>query len=262
MLNGPDIWSEAIPRPATDGHKYDRGHVLIFGAPKLTGATRLAAASCSRIGAGLVSVLAPLNGDIYRATLPADIMVRDEMPSDRARINVALGGSGGLLIEHRDALLDNYFQTFRVFDAGAIPKSSDFSFLDGGCVLTPHDGEFARSFPEISGSREQMATKAARTSGAIVMLKGSQTMIAHPDGRTVVNDHASPYLAKAGAGDVLAGMVAGLIAQKMPIFEACCAAAWIHGEAAIRFGPGLIASDIPDLIPGILRNLLGGSAQK
>jgi NAD(P)H-hydrate epimerase len=122
-------------------------------------------------------------------------------------------------------------------------------------VLTPHDGEFIRLFGEMPGTREDRALAAARLSRAVVVLKGAQTVIAHPDGRVVVNDHSSPYLATAGAGDVLAGMTLGLLAQGMPAFEASCAAVWIHGEAALRFGPGLVAPDIIEQIPGILREL-------
>lgn len=183
-------------------------------------------------------------------------MVLEDPPSERAKINVVLGGPGGMLVEHRDALLDNSFQTPRIFDANAIPDHTDFSFLDENCVLTPHSGEFGRSFPSIWGTLEERAVEAAKTAGSIIVLKGSRTMIAHPDGRLVINDHASPYLAKAGTGDVLAGLLSGLIAQKMPIFEACCAAVWIHGEAGLRIGPGLIASDIPDIIPEILKGLV------
>ena len=257
-INHPEIWLNEFPHPIHDGHKYDRGHALIYAAPKLTGATRLAAGACSRVGAGLVSVLAPTNPDIYRTTLPADIMVREDMPFDQSKINVVIGGSGGMIVEHRDALLDNIFNTPRIFDADAIPGFTDFSYLDENCVLTPHDGEFTRSFPKLGGAREEMAVLAAKSAGAVIVLKGQKTIIAHPDGRWVINDHASPYLAKAGTGDVLAGMITGLVAQKMPIFEACCAAVWMHGDAAIRVGPGLIAGDIPKMIPEILGDLLGG----
>lgn len=256
ILNKIDIWLDCFPRPALDGHKYDRGQALIYGAPLLTGATRLAAAGCSRIGAGLVTILAHGNGDIYRSTVAPDIMINDGQSVNAEKINVVLGGSGGMHDEDYYALLGNRYNCPRVFDADAIPHSQDFEKLDSQCVLTPHGGEFARKFPNLSGSKVEMAVSAAKISGAIVVLKGAETIIAHPDGHWVVNHHASPYLAKAGTGDVLAGMIAGLIAQGMPIFEACCAAVWMHGEAGIRFGPGLIASDIIDLIPAILSNLL------
>lgn len=255
--NSPDIWSGFLPKPMLEGHKYDRGHVAIFGAPELTGATRLAASACSRIGAGLVSVLANKCADIYRITLPADIMVRSCNPGELKSVNVMLGGSGGIERTHQSALLENHEKCARVFDADAIPDYSNFRFLDAGCVLTPHEGEFARSFPNVSGSRQEKALEAAKTCGATVVLKGAHTVIAGSNGRVVVNNHAGPYLAKAGTGDVLAGMIAGLLAQGMSIFEASCAAVWMHGEAALRFGPGLIASDISDQVPAILKDLLG-----
>ncbi|PCI87410.1 MAG: NAD(P)H-hydrate dehydratase [Hyphomicrobiales bacterium] len=256
ITNTPDIWRDCFPRPAASGHKYNRGHALIFAAPSLTGATRLAAGACSRIGAGLVSVLVHDNGDIYRATLDADIMVSDGQAINADKIAVAMGGSGGMDDQDYQALLQNRYNCPRVFDADAIPHSQDFSKLDSHCVLTPHGGEFARKFPDLSGDKADMALDAAKATGAIVVLKGAETIIAHPDGRRIVNVHASPYLAKAGTGDVLAGMIAGLIAQRMPIFEACCAGVWMHGDAAIRFGPGLIASDIIDIIPAILGDIL------
>lgn len=256
MINTPDIWLDSFPRPAPNGHKYNRGHALIFAAPSLTGATRLAAGGCSRIGAGLVSVLAHGNGDIYRATLDADLMVSDGRGINVDKISVVMGGSGGMRDQDYHALLENRYDCPRIFDADAIPHFQDFSKLDSHCVLTPHGGEFARKFPELSGDRADMAMNAAKATGAVMVLKGAETIIAHPDGRMIVNNHASPYLAKAGTGDVLAGMITGLIAQGMPIFEACCAAVWMHGDAALRFGPGLIATDIIDTIPVILADIL------
>ena len=142
----------------------------------------------------------------------------------------------------------------RVLDADAIV--SKLSGLDENCILTPHQGEFERAFGRLEGSRSEQAQAAARLSGALVVLKGAETIIAHPDGRFAINTHASPWLAKAGTGDVLAGMIAGLLAQGMPSFESALAAVWIHGEAGIEIGPGLIAGDIPEAIPGILRKLL------
>ena len=257
ICNEPSVWLDVFPRPALEGHKYDRGQAVIFGAPLLTGATRLAAGGCSRMGAGLVTVVARGNGDIYRTTLDADIMVSDGRSMNAAKVSVVLGGCGGMHDEDYHALLGNRYECARVFDAGAIPHAQDFFRLDERCVLTPHGGEFARRFPQFSGDKVEMAVGAAKTSGAIVVLKGAETVIADPDGRVVVNDHASAYLAKAGTGDVLAGMITGLIVQGMPIFEACCAAVWMHGDAGIRFGPGLIAPDVIDLIPAILADILG-----
>ena len=254
--NEPEAWLDLLPKPSANSNKYNRGHALILAAPELTGATRLAASACSRIGAGLVSVIAPQRADIYRETLPADIMVREAITPEVKNIKVVLGGSGGISAEHREFLMGNSYKSFRVFDADALPTEQDYRFLDNKCVLTPHEGEFARIFPELSGDRQDQALQAAKSSNAHIILKGAKTVIASPEGRIVINAHASPYLAKAGTGDVLAGLLTGLLAQHMPVLEACCAATWFHGEAALRFGPGLVASDIPDMLPNILSELL------
>lgn len=248
LQNHPDLWRGAFPRKKPDGHKYDSGLVQIFGAPKLTGATRLAAESCARIGAGLVCVLAPKGtGDIYRSSLPAHILVYD---SDfwKERVSARLYGPGGL------AAKPDYKSSIpTVLDADALYELP--ASLSANYVLTPHEGEFAHAFPEIQGAKIEKAKAAADQTGAVMVLKGPETVIAHPDGRAVVNTNASPFLATAGSGDVLAGMIAGLAAQGMPPFDAACAAVWIHGEAAKRFGPGLVASDLPDIIPAVLRDL-------
>jgi len=253
ISNEPKLWQSFLPIPDRDANKYHRGFVGIYAAPELTGATRLAASSCNRIGAGLVSVIAPVRGDVYRCCLPADIMVQSDRP---AKVDVALGGSGGIAEQHLEELLASNNLKARVFDADALPKQNQFQWLDEHCILTPHFGEFERVFGTIETDVEKAAQRAAEACGGIVVLKSADTIIASPDGQTVCNSHASPYLAKAGTGDVLAGLISGLVAQNMPHFHACCAATWIHGEAAIRSGPGLIASDIPDLIPDILKDLL------
>ena len=246
--NNPGLWKEKIPRAEKDGHKYDRGLAVIYGASELTGASRLAASACARIGAGLTTVLCvPETAVIYRSSLPAHIMVRDDVNWDDARVTARLYGSGGLA---RGVKIKTAGAA--VLDAGALfclPGD-----LHENIVLTPHEGEFARAFPDIVGSREEKAAKAAEKTGAVVVLKGAQTLIAAPDGRMVVQEESSPYLASAGTGDVLAGIITGLLAQGMGGFDAACAAVWIHAQAGIKVGVGLVASDLPDIIPEIIKD--------
>ncbi len=249
LTNHPDLWRDKIPARRVDSHKYDYGHAVIYGAPELTGATRLAASGCARVGAGLVSVLANKDtADIYRETLPGHILVRDDLNWDDERVSAKLCGSGGLATD-----IDFTSKVPTVLDADALAHLPDK--LSDHFILTPHEGEFAKAFPALEGSKLEKAQQAAEQSETIIVLKGSDTVIAHPDGRAVINTHASSNLSTAGTGDVLAGMITGLAAQGMEPFWAACAAVWMHGEAAIRFGPGLVASDLPEMIPDILREL-------
>lgn len=251
--NDPALWLDFFPRPSNEAHKYTRGHLAVFGAPALTGATRLAASAASRMGAGLVSVLSDADvANVYRASLPADLMVTTGGLDDLNRVTAILAGPGGLVPAHRE-MLQNANPLPIVLDADAIGLWSE---LGSDRVLTPHEGEFAKAFPDIIGDRMIRTRKAAERTGAIVVLKGSETLIAAPDGRLICNRRASPYLAKAGTGDVLAGMIAGLLAQNMPAFEAAAAAVWLHGDASLAIGPGLIAGDLIDHLPTKLRTLL------
>jgi hydroxyethylthiazole kinase-like uncharacterized protein yjeF len=159
----------------------------------------------------------------------------------------ALAGTGAALIIDADGLT-----SFEHFPEGL------FEVLDRDDVLTPHEGEFQRLFPNLlDAGRETAAAEAARRAGAVVVLKGSGTVIAAPDGRIAVNENGTPWLATAGTGDVLAGMIGGLVAQRMDSFDAARAAAWLHAEAAQRIGPGLIAEDLPEQLPGVLAALHG-----
>ena len=258
ILNTPELWLSDYPTPKPDDHKYRRGHAVIFAAPELTGATRLAAEACSRIGAGLVSVLAAVREDVFRATLPADIMVRKAKLVDLRNASAALIGPGGF---DPTALLDlNAKPTIRtlVVDADAIEHTEELSKGAAHLIVTPHEGELSRHFSELTGSRQERAIGAARMLGAVVVLKGHHTLIASPGGRLIENRHASPYLAKAGTGDVLAGLITGIVAQGMDPLMASAAAVWIHGDAALRFGPGLVASDLESQIPAVLKDMLGG----
>lgn len=248
ILNHPDLWLSFFPKPSADGHKYNRGHAVIFGAPELTGATRLAAESCARMGAGLVTVIGGDKADIYRATLPAHILVRNDFVLSWDKVSSVLLGSGGLPAQIPPIPEDKAV----IRDAEAITPGAKFS---PQTILTPHEGEFARVFPHITGTRAEKAVAAAKLSGAVIVYKGAQTIIAHPDGRGVVNDCPVPYLATAGSGDVLAGMMTGLTAQGMKPFESALAGVYIHAHMAKNHGAGLVASDLPGLIPGFLRSL-------
>lgn len=250
------LWRSHFPIPPDTAHKYDRGHAVIFGAPELTGATRLAAAACSRIGAGLVTVLANNLAEVYRASLPADIMVRCCKLDELCKLRVMLGGPGGIDLNHKAMLYKNIPGIRRVFDASAIPKKPDWSVLDKTCVLTPHQGEFDQAFADIDGVPQDRVRRAAKACGAVIILKGAQTFLAHPDGRVATYNHPNPYLAKAGTGDVLAGFVTGLLAQGMPVFDAACSAVWIHSEAGRRLGPGLTACDLEHKVPEILKEII------
>ncbi|MGB0263093.1 MAG: NAD(P)H-hydrate dehydratase [Henriciella sp.] len=253
--NSPQLWQKDFPRPGLDAHKYHRGHGVIIGSANYTGATRLAAAACSRIGAGLVTVMSDEAYDIYRTTLPADIMVRNGAVSAVKKVTALLAGPGGCPVGAIKTLATLSETVPIVLDADAIINRPDLNGRTAPLIITPHDGEFDQAFPDFQGSRVQRAKDVARHLAAIVVLKGRETLIVAPDGELVINRHASPYLAKAGSGDVLAGMITGLLAQAMPAFSACCAAVWMHGEAGLRIGPGLIPQDIIADLKGQLKAL-------
>jgi NAD(P)H-hydrate epimerase len=268
--NDPGLWVAALPRPHEGGNKYARGHALISGGYPMTGAARMAARAAARAGAGLTTIAVPeIALSIYAAALTS-IMVQplaapedfDLLLADR-RFSALLIGPGAGAGEETRARVLAMLGTGRptLLDADALtafadePTALDRAII-GPCVLTPHDGEFRRLF-DPTGDKLTRARAAARRSGAVVVLKGSDTVITAPDGRAVVNANAPPTLATAGSGDVLSGILLGLLAQGMEPFLAAAAAAWLHGAAAATFGPGLIAEDLPDLLPGVLRRLYG-----
>lgn len=267
--NGPALWQAALPRPSLAGHKYGRGHALVLGGYPMTGAARLAARGAARLGAGLVSVAVPERAvPIYAAALTS-IMVRPlDAPESLAglladaRFNALLIGPGAGVSAETKAQALGMLATGRpvVLDADALTAFAEdraalFAAGLGSAVLTPHEGEFRRLFDDGAGDKLARARHAAAVSGAVVLLKGPDTVIAAPDGRAAINANAPPTLATAGSGDVLAGMILGLLAQGMSGFDAACAACWIHGAAAADFGPGLIAEDLPERIPAVLRRL-------
>ncbi len=267
--NGPALWGGLFPWPRLADHKYTRGHALIAGGNAMTGAGRLAARAARRVGAGLLTVAAgPAAVGVYAADAPGVLTqpftTADEFAGilDDPRFNAALIGPGNGVnrTTHDIALAVARHGRRLVLDADGLTVFGDapaelFEAIRGvECVLTPHEGEFSRLF-RMTGDKLTRARKAAEMSGAVVLLKGADTVIAHPDGRAAINENAPPALATAGAGDVLAGLIAGLLAQGMPSFEAACAGCWLHGDAASAFGPGLIAEDICEGIPDALRRL-------
>ncbi len=279
FANDRDLWRTQFPIPRIDGHKYSRGHaVVVSGGPVTTGAARLAARAALRAGAGLVTIASPRDALPIHAAATTAVMVRSvdgagplrDFLADRRFNAVALGPGGGVGAELR-AQVHAALQGPRavVLDADAITSfTDDPAELFGAIaarpahpvVLTPHEGEFARLFKSLFEDHEKQSKlekviAAARASGAIVVLKGPDTVVAHPDGRAAVNANAPPWLATAGTGDVLTGFVAGLLAQGMPAFEAACAAVWLHGEAGSAAGPGLISEDLPEALPGVYRRL-------
>jgi len=254
LPNQPDLWRSVFPRPKADDHKYKRGHTVLFGSDAYTGATRLAAEACSRVGSGLVTVLSGTQGPAYRATLPADIMVRDGALGEINRPTTLLAGPGGCSEAVAAEILGSAPGLGVVLDADAIRLCGQLGHETQ--IITPHEGEFERYFGPLNTDPAARAQELAQSKQVTVVLKGPETLVAAPDGRISINSQASPYLAKAGTGDVLAGLIAGLVAQGMPAFEAASAAVWLHGAASLRIGPGLIPQDLIGELRGLLTDLL------
>ena len=277
FANAPALWLEVLPKPGLGGHKYDRGHTLVAsGGATRTGAARLAARAALRIGSGLVTVASPPEAlGVNAAHLTAVMLKGCDGPEGLSgilkdeRFNaLVLGPALGVHAATR-AMVAVAVQARRrlVLDADALTSFEDLAselhqaFRHAPTVLTPHGGEFARLF---SGHRDildppskiERARRGAAYVGGVVVLKGADTVIAAPDGRAAINENGTPYLATAGSGDTLCGVIAGLMAQGVPAFEAACAGVWIHAAAGVRFGPGLIAEDLADLLPAVLRDLL------
>jgi NAD(P)H-hydrate epimerase len=266
--NDPALWLSHLPRPHDGGNKYTRGHALVSGGYPMTGAARMAARAAARAGAGLTTIaVSEAALPVYAAALTS-IMVTpiaapddfDRLLDDR-RISAFLIGPGAGVGEETRSRALAMLGTGRatLLDADAITSfQDDPSALDraivGACVMTPHEGEFKRVF-DPNGDKLTRTRAAACRSGAVIVLKGTDTVIAAPDGSAIINANAPATLATAGSGDVLGGMVLGLLAQGMEPFLAAAAGVWLHGAAANAFGPGLLAEDLPDLLPGVLRRL-------
>lgn len=271
--NDPALWSQHLRRDLVDDHKYARGHATILGGATATGAARLAALAARRVGAGLVTIAAPRAAfAIYQGAEPGNLIAEADddtafahLLEDARRNAILLGPGSGVADRTRDAVLAA-LATRRsvVLDADAITVFADdpkrlFGAIMGPVLMTPHAGEFRRLFPDLTPvlSKVERARLAAGRSGATILLKGPDTVIAAPDGRAVINVHAPPALATAGSGDVLAGLAVGLMAQGLAPLAAGAAAAWLHGECAYRFGkPGLIAEDLNAHIPDALHAAL------
>ena len=275
-LNAPALWARHYPVPRPADHKYRRGHAVIAGGAVMTGAARLAARAARRVGLGLLTLAVPPEAwPIYAADQPGAIVRPIADPAGFAglagdeRISALLVGSG-LEPDGRTAdLVRTCLALGRplVIDGGGLTVLADGGGLAAGhakVVLTPHEGEFGRLFPDLLACHGKLdrALEAARRTGCIVVLKGSDTVVAAPDGRAVVSGGAPPVLATAGSGDVLAGIVTGLLALGIPPFSAACMGVWLHGRAAEGFGIGLIAEDLPDRLPGALAEALPRSGRK
>ena len=293
LTNHPDHWRRLLPTLNPAGNKYDRGHALVIGGYPLTGAARLAAWAASRVGAGLTSLAVPPSAmPVYGATVLASQMVRPladgqalaELLVDRRITAVLLGPGAGVTDQTKSYALQLLASAAPpdpndqqpnpdapkravVLDADALTVfAGDTPLLEqataatrGACVLTPHEGEFARLYDLPLATADQQissARTAAARCGAVLVLKGQHSVVADPDGRVLVNRNAPPTLATAGAGDVLAGIILGLLAQGMEPFAAAAAAVWLHGAAATAFGVGLIADDLPDQLPKVLAEVL------
>jgi NAD(P)H-hydrate epimerase len=266
--NGPGLWLDAYPWPEAESHKYKRGEVLVLGGEQITGASRMTALAAARAGAGMVTLAAPKPvWSLYAGAL-TDIIVlafEDEaawngLLADKRRNVIAVGpGAGVGEATRRHVLAALATSRAVVLDADALTSFAEapedlFTAIRGPCVMTPHEGEFMRLF-HFEGDKLSRTRAAARQSGAVVLLKGPDTVIAAPDGRAIINANAPPQLATGGSGDVLTGFVAALMAQGLAPFEAAAAGAWLHGAAAAEFGIGLVAKDLPEALPWVLQRL-------
>jgi hydroxyethylthiazole kinase-like uncharacterized protein yjeF len=283
--NGPGLWGPRFPVPQITSHKYTRGHaVVVSGGLAQTGAARLAAMAALRGGAGLVTLASPRDAVAVNAASNLAVMVRpidaaaelDVLLADSRFNAVAIGPGAGVGLRTREmALTALSGQRSIVLDADALMSFMDFApqlfaalGRNNSGVLTPHAGEFHRLFdrsltsiPSAAVSKLLATKAAAGVARAVVVHKGPDTVIAAPDGRVAINANAPPWLATAGSGDVLAGLICALMAQGMPPFEAAAAAVWVHGEAANAAGPGLISEDLAGQFAGVYRRLFANPTE-
>jgi ADP-dependent NAD(P)H-hydrate dehydratase / NAD(P)H-hydrate epimerase len=273
--NSPLLWAPALPQPGADDYKHRRGHLkVVSGGLSSTGAARLAAQAGLRAGAGLVTLLSPPSAlQVNAAHLTAVMLSSVDGPSaileaTQSASAVVIGPAAGITPQTREnvaAILKSPAKCLLDADALTVfaeDPASLFAQLRPGDILTPHTGEFARLFGnrlEMSVNKIEAVRQASAQAGCVVLLKGADTVIAAPSGHVIVNTHATRWLATAGSGDVLAGILAGLMAQGADTFLAAAMASWLHGEAGRRIGAGLIAEDLEAQLPGILNALHGGA---
>ena len=268
--NDPALWLDAYPWPVDGTHKYKRGHAVVLGGASMTGAARLAARAAQRVGAGLTTVAAPAaTFPIYAAALESVLVARGDfarlIADERYNAMLVGPGAGVALATRRAALAALATRRAAVLDADALTvfakeRKTLFKALAGAhAVITPHEGEFARLF-SIGGDKLTRARAAAAECHAVVVLKGSDTVIAAPSGSAAINGNAPPSLATGGTGDVLAGLIVGLLAQGLDPFRAACAACWLHGDVAQDRGVGLIPEDLVTGLPAALARLAARGA--
>lgn len=262
--NVPALWRGLLPEAGPDSHKYRRGHLAVFSGPAgRTGAARLSAAAGLKAGAGLVTVASPSDAmEVNAASLTAVMLRQIDTVEDleawlrTAKLAAFVLGPGFGIGERARQFVSALRDRPLVLDADGMTSFRDDpselfdAFVDGDThlALTPHEGEFSRLFPDLASdenlSKVEKAVKAAERAHAAIVYKGADTVIAAPDGRAHIDTNGPPWLATAGSGDVLAGMIGALFAQGMPAFEAAAAAVYLHGEAAKRVGRGMTAEDL------------------
>jgi hydroxyethylthiazole kinase-like uncharacterized protein yjeF len=266
--NAKELWLPQFPWPKPDGHKYTRGHALVIGGPLETcGAAKLSGTSALKTAAGLVTILAPdeeaMKTYVSSSNLNALMWgTHDKLSGYLAdeRVSAIIVGPGLGKGEKQERMLDAIVASGKsvVMDADALDKPR----VNPHAIITPHEGEFARLFPDMTGTREEKALKAAQITGSVVLLKGPQTIVAAPDGRIFENDPASSYLGTAGSGDTLSGIIGGLLAAGMPSYEAAIAGVYMHSRAGELAGEGLVADNLVEQIPTILRELSPDQKQR
>ena len=270
LADGTILRPSLVP-PPSDAHKYSRGHAMVWSGPVLhTGASRLSAQAALAVGAGLVTLMGERAALAEQAAHVTAIMLRETDMSfacvDDRVTAFAIGPGAGASV--RQAVLNILRLNIpTILDADALTAfEGDPATLFGATrptdVMTPHIGEFLRLFPDIpTDNRADAARRAADRAQCVVLLKGYETWVAAPDGRALVNRHASPWLTTAGSGDVLTGLICGLVAQGVPAFDAASIAAWLHGDIGVRGGPGLTADNMIGHIPLVLRECLHDASE-